>query len=237
MTASFARKFVFVVLSLISWHVAAGNSVLISPIDPKIGSDDNAAELWIENRGSDTTLMQVRVFLWQQAGGREQFQTQQQVMASPSMVRIEPGKKQLIRLVRQVMPAAGKEQAYRILLDEIPTPKQPGQQGSGLNFQMRYSVPLFVYGPGLSAATAKPQLSWRLLNQNGKNALEISNAGSGHARLSDVTIGGRKVSEGLLGYVLAGSSNTFPVGVPASASGELNASLGNNKNWRSGASR
>ena len=37
----------------------AGNSVLIWPIDPKIPSGDKATELWLENRGEATTLMQV----------------------------------------------------------------------------------------------------------------------------------------------------------------------------------
>ena len=64
----------------------AGNSVLIWPIDPKIHSGDKATELWLENRGAATTLMQVRVFTWQQQDGHEQYQTQQTVVASPPLV-------------------------------------------------------------------------------------------------------------------------------------------------------
>lgn len=81
---------------LLSQVTRAANSVMIWPIDPRINSDEKAAELWLENRGTSTTLMQVRVFQWQQNQGQEQFQTQQQVMASPPMVRIEPGKRQMI---------------------------------------------------------------------------------------------------------------------------------------------
>jgi len=211
----------------------AGNSVLIWPIDPKIPSGDKATELWLENRGEATTLMQVRVFTWQQINGQEQYQTQQTVVASPPLVRIEPGKKQLVRLINQTPPPAGKEVAYRVLLDEIPTPQTPGKDQAGLNFQMRYSVPLFTYGEGLSSDSAKPDLSWQTVSQDGHSAISITNNGSGHARLSKVSLGSRILSNSLFGYVLAGSSNTFPLNFPASNSSELSAQLENNKSWRS----
>ncbi|WP_371419651.1 molecular chaperone [Pantoea sp. CCBC3-3-1] len=211
----------------------AGNSVLIWPIDPKILSGDKATELWLENRGAATTLMQVRVFSWQQVDGKEQYQTQQAVLASPPLVRIEPGQRQLVRLINQTPPPAGKEMAYRVLLDEIPTPQKPGENQAGLSFQMRYSVPLFTYGEGLNADNANPQLSWQVVNQDGKSALRITNNGNGHARLSKVSLGGRSLSNSLFGYVLAGSSNVFPLNFPASDRSELSAELDSGKTWRS----
>lgn len=227
-----------VALLLSSATAIAGNSVLIWPIDPKIPSGDKATELWLENRGDATTLMQVRVFTWEQVDGKEQYQTQQNVVASPPLVRIEPKQRQLVRLINQTPPPAGKETGYRVLLDEIPTPQKPGENQAGLNFQMRYSVPLFTYGAGLNADDAKPDLSWRVVNVDGRSALRITNSGNGHARLSNVTLGGRKLSDSLFGYVLANASNTFPLNFPAANSSELRAELDNNKTWRStGSSR
>lgn len=214
----------------------AGNSVLIWPIDPKILSGDKASELWLENRGDATTLMQVRIFAWEQVEGKEQYQTQQKVVASPPLVRIEPGQKQLVRLIGQSQPPAGKELAYRVLLDEIPTPQEPGQNQAGLNFQMRYSVPLFTYGQGLSPDAARPELSWKIVNQGGRPALQITNTGSKHARLSRVSLGGRVLSDSLFGYVLAGSMNTFPLKFTPASGAELSAEVGT-KAWRSGSSR
>ena len=218
---------------MLSPAVTAGNSVLIWPIDPKIAAEEKASELWLENRGESTTLMQVRVFGWQQSNGQEQYQTQQQVLASPPLVRIEPGKRQMVRLIKQTPPPAGKEAAYRVLLDEIPTPQQAGDHQAGLNFQMRYSVPLFVYGSGLAPEEARPQLSWRLVSQDGRPALQIANRGNGHARLSNVSLGGRSLSDSLFGYVLSEASNTFPLNVPVAAGAELHAELEHQQQWRS----
>lgn len=212
----------------------AANSLMIWPIDPAINPDDKASELWLENRGNATTMMQVRIFSWLQVGGQEQYQTQQQVVASPPMVRLEPGQKQLVRLIKQGAPQAGREMSYRVVLDEIPTPRTPGENQAGLTFQMRYSVPLFVYGNGVTSDSAKPQLSWQQVDSGGKRWLELTNRGNGHARLSNVTIGGRRLGNGLFGYVLANSSNRWPL--TSSVSGELSAEV-NKGHWSSAAAR
>lgn len=212
----------------------AANSVMIWPIDPAINPEEKASELWLENRGNSTTMMQVRVFSWQQINGQEQYQTQQEVVASPPMVRIEPGQKQLIRLIKQTPPVAGKERAYRVVLDEIPTPRNPGENQAGLTFQMRYSVPLFVYGQGITADSVRPALRWQQVSEGGRRWLQLTNSGNGHARLSNVTIGGRRLGEGLYGYVLAESDHRWPLSSPVS--GELSAEV-NKKQWRSAAQK
>lgn len=218
--------------------VMAGNAVLIWPVDPVITGAQKGAELWVENRGASTTLMQVRVFGWQQAGGGDRYQNQQQVLASPPMIRLEPGQKQLIRLIKQQEPGAQQERAYRILLDEIPTPQsQPANKAHSLNLQMRYSLPLFVYGDQTAPDRGEPQLSWRRVSDGSGNWLEISNRGPVHARLSQAKLGNAPVSNGLLGYVLAGSSNRWPLRAGANASGQLEARVDNRKRtWRSPAS-
>lgn len=215
----------------------AGHAVLIWPVDPVISGDRPATELWVENRGESTTLLQVRVFAWQQIHGREQYQTQRHVLPSPAMVRLEAGQKQLIRLIKQASPVNNGELAYRVLLDEIPTPYHPDDQNAhALNFQMRYSIPLFVYGPQGSPDKGMPLLSWRRVTQAGESYLEITNRGPVHARLSKARLGGQRLTDGLLGYVLAHSSNRWPLSVKVPAQAQLEARVDNRDQvWRSSA--
>lgn len=231
---SLLRTLFFLLTLVVLPHAQAANSVMIWPIDPAISPEDKASELWLENRGDTTTLMQVRIFAWQQTDKQEQYQTQQQVAASPPLVRIEPGQKQLVRLIKQIPPAAGKEMAYRVVLDEIPTPRSVGDNQAGLNFQMRYSVPLFVYGDGVNRDNTHPDLSWQVVNSGGERYLQVTNRGNGHARLSNLNIGGRKLGNGLFGYVLANSSNRWPL--KSAVSGVLTAEM-NKGQWRSAESR
>ncbi len=228
------RALILLIIAALIPSVHAANSLMVWPIDPAINPEEKASELWLENRGNATTMMQVRIFGWQQVNSQEQYQTQQQVVASPPMVRLEPGQRQLVRLIKQTPPQAGREMSYRVVLDEIPTPRTPGENQAGLTFQMRYSVPLFVYGDGLNKDSAKPDLSWREVNSGGKRWLELTNRGNGHARLSNVSVGGRKLGNGLFGYVLANSSNRWPL--TSGVSGELSAEM-NKGQWRSAATR
>ena len=210
-------------------HAQAASSVLIWPIDPVLEADQQASALWLENRGSETANLQIRVFGWSQNGFEEQYQNQRDVIGSPPVAKIEPGQKQLVRLTRTRDVPPGQELAYRIIIDEIPSaqPASPegGKTAAAIRFQMRYSVPLFAYGAGLWSkedstrprdpkGIGLPQLSWRTVAVEGRPYVEVRNQGAVHARLTDVTIrqGGQSkpLAEGLLGYVLPGAVMRWP---------------------------
>ncbi len=219
----------------------AASSVLIWPIDPVLEADQQAGALWLENRGNETANLQIRVFAWRQSGFDDQYQNQRDVIGSPPVARIEPGQKQLVRLTRTREVPQGQELAYRIIIDEIPAPRPAGNEAQGktaasIQFQMRYSVPLFAYGAGLWSkedltrqrdpnGAGKPDLSWRKVVEGGRSYIEIRNQGAVHARLTDVAMkqGGqsRPVAEGLMGYVLPGASMRWPVAEPVAGGQEL----------------
>lgn len=220
----------------------AASSVMIWPVDPVIEDDQRATALWLENRGSDTVSLQVRVFGWGQSGGRESYLEQEQLIASPPVAVIPAGQRQLIRLMNTVPVAEGTEMAYRVLIDELPDAENPadaGQNGGnsaiGVKLQLRYSIPLFVNGKGIwtkpvpgksrdAATMALPSLSWRVVREGGDTFLSIRNTGSAHARLTAVqwvpAMAGASagapvvINPGLLGYVLAGAEMRWPLSSP-----------------------
>ncbi|MHA3735879.1 fimbrial biogenesis chaperone [Pseudomonas sp. Eth.TT006] len=218
----------------------AASSVLIWPIDPVLEADQQASALWLENRGTETANLQIRVFAWSQSAFAEQYQNQREVIGSPPVAKIEPGQKQLVRLTRTREVPPGQELAYRIIIDEIPAAQPPateeGKTAAAIRFQMRYSVPLFAYGAGLWSkedstrprdpkGIGKPQLSWRTVTVDGRPYVEVRNQGAVHARLTDVAIkqGGqhKPVAEGLLGYVLPGAVMRWPAPGPLAGDSAL----------------
>ncbi|MFW9081365.1 molecular chaperone [Pseudomonas sp. P2757] len=219
-------------------NAQAASSVLIWPIDPVLEADQQASALWLENRGTETANLQIRVFAWNQSGFAEQYQNQRDVIGSPPVAKIEPGQKQLVRLTRTRDVPPGQELAYRIIIDEIPSAQPPAAEGgktaAAIRFQMRYSVPLFAYGAGLWSkedstrqrdpkSIGLPQLSWRTVAVDGRPYVEVRNQGAVHARLTDVAFkqGGQSkpLAEGLLGYVLPGAVMRWPA--PGPVAGEL----------------
>ncbi|CAI8744631.1 fimbrial chaperone protein [Pseudomonas chlororaphis] len=225
------RCAVLVILMLGTAMAQAAGSVLIWPIDPVLEADQQASALWLENRGTETAILQIRVFAWSQSGFNDQYQNQRDVIGSPPVAKIEPGQKQLVRLTRTRDVPPGQELAYRIIIDEIPSIAPLAAPGNGkaaaaIRFQMRYSVPLFAYGAGLWSkedstrsrdpkGIGKADLSWDKVTVAGRSYVEIRNQGDVHARLTDATFkqGGQPTPlvEGLLGYVLPGAVMRWPV--------------------------
>ncbi len=237
---SFVRCVMWTMVMLGASQAHAASSVLIWPIDPVLEADQQASALWLENRGSETANLQIRVFGWSQNGFAEQYQNQRDVIGSPPVAKIEPGQKQLVRLTRTKDVPPGQELAYRIIIDEIPS-AQPatadgGKTAAAIRFQMRYSVPLFAYGAGLWSkedstrardpkGVGLPQLSWRTVAVDGKPYVEVRNQGAVHARLTDVAIKqagqSRPLAEGLLGYVLPGAVMRWPAPGPLAGDSTL----------------
>lgn len=225
---------------LCSAPLQAATSVLIWPIDPVLEAGQKAGALWLENRGDAPANLQVRVFAWRQGEFDDQYQAQREVIGSPPVANIAPGQKQLIRLTRTGTSPVGQEQAYRIIIDEIPPALSAANNAdkpqAAIRFQMRYSVPLFVYGEGLwgkpdpegkrsADGVGKPQLSWRPVTVQGQPYVELRNTGPVHARLTDVVVQQsgqpKPLAQGLLGYVLPGASMRWPAPLPPSTASVL----------------
>ncbi|MGI4903208.1 MAG: fimbrial biogenesis chaperone [Janthinobacterium lividum] len=236
----------------------AAASIMLWPLNPVIPANAPAAALWIENRGTAPANLQIRVLGWSQRDFADHYDHQQeQVFGSPPFAVIAPGKRQLVRLLRAHELAAGEEQAFRVLIDEIPdapvTASAPtgidsGTSGAnasaaaqpvdsaasqaaasfGINYKIRYSIPLFVYGNGLAPADPPPnirlphgtrhsqaQLDWRFEHHGAQRWLRLRNRGLVHARLTHLTllVGNTPLELGsvLLGYVLPQAEMRWPV--------------------------
>jgi fimbrial chaperone protein len=217
-------------------------SLMIWPIDPVIQVRDRAAALWLENRGASAVSLQIRVLAWTVSDFKEAMIDQRdQVIASPPVATIEPGRRQLVRLTKTAAPPDAKEMAYRVVVDEIPAlpaedvagEASAGESSLGLQFRMRYSLPLFIYGRGVMPSgdrpLSAPVLSWKRVVAGEREWLQVRNSGSVHARLTHVRLqhGSQtfEVANGLLGYVLSGAEMRWPLaaGAPSDPDVELRA--------------
>ena len=188
--------------------LAAG--LQVAPISLTLDARRGADGLWLSNTGDATLNAQVRVFHWTQANGTDELAASRGLAVSPPMLKLEPGARQLVRVIRTGAAPAGHEDAFRLLVDEVP---DAASQADGLNFVLRYSIPVFVAsGP---AVQSPPQLVWSL-RDGAAMALEVANTGSTHAQLASLAFTGGDgasipISDGLLGYVLPGATMRWPL--------------------------
>lgn len=185
--------------------------------------------MWLENRGNTLQTYQMRVYAWSHTGSKEELTEQDDIVGSPPIMQIEPGKRQLVRLIRTGTPPPGKEMTYRVILDEIPSaePEAP-DKANGVKFRMRYSIPVFVFGEGLASQSMQgngktdadkvvvdPSLSWRIKNDRKQKTLEVSNKGPIHVHLRNLTFARRDGMKtdpgGAAGYILPGKTMSWPV--------------------------
>lgn len=197
-------------LALGSGVPAHAGSIVLWPVNPTIAADEHATALWLENRGDAPVALQVRAFGWSQADGEDQYSAQDEIVASPPIATVAPGKRQLVRLVRRTPPTAGNERSYRLLIDELPPIAEPGHAkppGASLAIKMRYSIPLFT--GEATTSVPQPNLDVRFTAAKGQRFVELRNTGSRHARLVDLRLihGARQfdIRSGLAGYVLPGA--------------------------------
>lgn len=207
---------------LIACGSAGASGLQVAPVGLEFAPGSTAQGVWLANTGNDVLRAQVRVFHWTQADGEDVLTPSQGLVASPPMLNLQPGAKQLVRVIRTGAPSAGPdEDAFRLLIDELPQPVKENK--SSVRYILRYSIPAFIAPAGTQ--NPAPALTWSLQRDGTGFALVVSNTGTEHAQLSDASLqpeGGKPIaiSNGLLGYVLPGSTMRWPLK-------ELAAQLGN----------
>ncbi len=221
---------------------ANANSLLIWPIYPKITAETNATYLWIVNKGNVDSYLQVRIFKWGQNEGEDNYSNQNQLIATPPFVKIEPGEKQLIRILNQDETTAGKEYAYRVIIDELPPTHDPltdsMENELAVKVRMRYSIPLFIYGKGLNNTQQQNKdselwngLQAQLIKKNNQRFIHIKNSGNHHVRLVNLQLDSPNkeplmISEGLAGYILPEQYKVWPISYKNINNMSLSANIG-----------
>lgn len=199
---------------------ASSSGLQVSPTTLTLSATQNAEGLWLSNIGKGPVTAQVRVYRWTQENGENKEMPSREVLASPPMIELGKGERQLIRLIRTAAPAES-EAAYRVVIDELPIPGT--EPGNGVRFVLRYSVPVFLAPPDAGAAAgASANLNWNMRADGERAVLEVNNTGNIHAQLAEIQFvdnSGKsiKVHRGLLGYVLGGAQRRWLLKAPADA--------------------
>lgn len=202
----------------------------VSPVRVQFEPTQQGQQLQLSNQGAEAIEAQTRVMRWTQENGQDHLTPVPpgEIVCSPPIMRIEPGKQQTVRVIRLHPTAPASELSYRLLIDELPHRGLP--HGSGIAVLMRYSIPIFVSStklpPVSQQQSATPLLTdlGRIHAQvvagpDGKAQLLVGNDGQHAVRisaLSTVAPGGQPqyVDSGLVGYVLSGQRMAWPLDLP-----------------------
>lgn len=196
---------------MIQAHAA---SLQVAPILLEFSPSEKVKELWLTNTGNQAIRGQVRVNTWTQSNSQDVLTPSKALIASPMVLTIPAGQRQLVRLIRSQTATTQSEQAYRLIVDELPDP-QTEKQG-GLQLLLQYSIPVFF------KATANDGIEQGLSSLKGMSfkynahKLTVTNQSQHYKRFSQFTYidaqGNRtSIQPGLMGYVLSGNSMQWDI--------------------------
>jgi fimbrial chaperone protein len=184
---------------------AQAGTLSVMPIKLEVIGPASASVVTLKNEGDGLLNAQIRVFHWTQPAGDDSLEPTDDVAASPPIASIPPGGTLQVRVMRTRQEPVQGEEAYRVVVDELPDPNR--QRNGVIALVMRYILPAFFLSPDAS----QPKLTWGLRKQGGKLFLAATNSGDKEARIADLSLGRTIVGKGLAGYVLGHSTRMWPL--------------------------
>jgi fimbrial chaperone protein len=213
------RLALLVAAGLLAAGTAQAAVFQVSPVTIDVQSGGGAAVMTLTNGSDVPIVLQVRTFRWSQADGKDVLDPTADIIASPPIIKLAPGASHIVRVVRPSETRATGEEAYRLWIDQVPDPQnQPGQ----VKLYLRESIPVFFSG----SAVTTHDLRWTLERKGPAWTIAARNLGTRRERISALEIkdaAGVTLyrQEGLVGYVLAGSSMRWPVSFNHAPTGEV----------------
>jgi len=196
--------------------LAEAGTLQVSPINIQVSGGGSTAVQNLENKGTTVINAQIRAFKWVQENGKEKLVPTKDVVASPPALKLKPGAKATVRIVRLLKTPVVGEETYRLIIDDLPPP--PDSNSGTVSFAVRHAIPVFFQADGI-----RSDVSWTARMNGPTLLLTASNGGQLHARISQVLLskGASPVAsiDGLAGYALSGDSVTWKMKVKGVTSG------------------
>ncbi len=219
-----ACALVAICIAGMSGLAARAQSLAVLPVNVFLAPGQNATSLTVTNRGDKETSIQIRSFLWGQKGDDDELTPSNEIVLSPPLATIAPGASQLVRLILR-KPAQIGESTYRILIDQIPPPAEPGV----VHVVLRLSIPVFA----LPTTRTNANVQFHLERDGDKVNLVGVNNGLRHEVFRDIVLTSGdgqefKVGQRVSPYILPGATRRWPIaqtGLPLPQSGELRLAL------------
>ncbi len=192
---------------LLAGPSAIGQALSVLPVNIFLLPGQKATSLTVTNQGNRETAIQIRAYAWSQKDNADQLTDSGDVVVSPPLVKIAPGVNQVVRLVLRQLPE-GRETTYRILIDQIPPPAEPGV----VHMVLRLSIPIFAK----PMTRAFPDVQFHLERDAGQLYLVALNAGLVHETIRDIVLStndGRKLKPDSSSspYVLSGATRRWHI--------------------------
>jgi fimbrial chaperone protein len=158
-------------------------SFQVNPVRLTLIAPQTTTAFTVTNRAVQPVVVQFRVVAWRQEEGQDVYVETQELLVTPPIISLEPEKVQTVRVgLRRPLPTT-QELTYRVYVQEVPGPPQPGVEG--VQVMLQIGMPVFVR-PQTPGA---PVLRWQAQQTaDGTVQLRAHNAGNIHIQIQQVQL-------------------------------------------------
>jgi fimbrial chaperone protein len=196
-------------------HSATAGTFSISPMRIELDRKHSVEVLTIHNDEDAPLLVQAQIVAWTQENNEDKTAASKDLLVTPPVFQVPPKSEQIVRVALRHTEVADYELHYRLILSEVPPPKQ--ENFVGLSVALRMSIPIFI-APEKSIS---PDLKWMATWQsNDLVQIEAINQGKAHLQVNDFEVqfgDSGSTHANVSRYVLPGSRIVWNIKPPANA--------------------
>jgi fimbrial chaperone protein len=198
------------ITGLVAMTAALAGPMLIGPTVLEINPRARVAVLFVTNRGDGPLELQTEVLNWTQSEAADQNTTSDEIVVSPAIATVPPGRQQVFRVaLRRPLPP-GSERAFRVVVTDDSQTYSPSGEGVNLGFRIAHSLPLFVQ----TVKESRPALQLEACSASIRQVcVRVRNEGTRHTVVRRVSFVRDDWSRELTpnAVLLAGSARSFAV--------------------------
>lgn len=201
-------------------------SFTVNPVRVTLSPGQRVAAITVSNHGAEASVIQLETSRWTQQDARDVLTPSNEILATPPIFTLAPGRSQIVRVGLRRAPQAQHELTYRLVLREVPPPQPIAQ---GLRVALAISMPVFV----VSTHPSFSNLAWRAIRlADGRIQLQATNTGNAHVQIGALELSAAGsasplVHQSVATYVLPGDTRGWTlktsVGVDAGSILQLRA--------------
>ena len=205
----YVKRFAAALAALLVASTASAGSFSVAPVRLDVKMPRRAVSLEVQNTGELPAQLQVERYRWvADKGGDDQLEATDDIVATPPILTLAPGQKQIIRVLVSGNQDPTREATYRVILQETALNDPPA---NAVRTLLRISMPLFITPNG-----AKPNVVWSAERVDSQWWLVMENTGNAHAQiLAARGEGGAEIKA--TGYLLPGEKRRIAVDAPPTA--------------------
>lgn len=183
----------------------------VSPVRIDLSAQRRSAALRVTNLSDHSTTIQAHVVTWQLQDNKAVYADTDDVLLNPPIFTLQARETQFMRLGLRSPNESLTEAAYRLILEEVPKPPEPGF--TGLQTVLRISIPIFAQ----PLETVSPQIVWQAeRSSDGSLRITASNHGKAHIQIKKLAVteaepGDTAFRTSTLTYLLPNQSQTWTI--------------------------